>query len=86
MTVTFYKSVDGDWVDLVIDGTKYFGGHSLPAERAIRYLARHMKNLPTGINTIKVETIDVELDPYESNYVLYGTEKVYLGTSEEKDF
>lgn len=55
MQVAFYKSEDGDWVDLLIDGHKVYGGHSLSPQWCAKYIAKyHLRRIKMTVDGVEM--------------------------------
>lgn len=61
MRVTFYRSHNDDWVDMYIDDHKVFGGHSLPPELAVKYIAKyHLRRIEKYISDCPITVYELE--------------------------
>lgn len=85
MVITFYKHVTEPWIEMYIDGSKVYAGHSMRPEWVALYISKALRNNPTGVNTLTV--IDKEFD----NDMMYtpvigGDKDQYLGESYMEDW
>lgn len=80
MQVAFYKSEDGDWVDLLIDGHKVWCAKYI-AKYHLRRIKKYVSDYP-----IEIKEYTMKWDVDKEVMTVDGVEMPQLGYSEQEDF